>query len=103
MGSKKRGAWAKQAREFKSQLEAGQGEPGLDDLFAQESSRRERTQAEHDAAVRTKACESKQRYASRHEAESTAAACEAHGSPKLYTYKCPYCGGWHLTHKKKVK
>lgn len=26
-------------------------------------------------------------------------SCERHGSRDLHCYRCPYCGGWHLTHK----
>lgn len=46
-----------------------------------------------------KACERKNRYASRYEAELTAAECAEHGAPPLHVYRCPYCNGWHLTSK----
>jgi hypothetical protein len=41
-------------------------------------------------------------YASEREALATAAhrmADREAGPPKLRTYKCMYCGGWHLTSK----
>ena len=47
----------------------------MDDVFAREEQRRRDQDAEHDAALRRKACESKNRY------------------------RCPYCNGWHLTSK----
>ena len=81
----------KRVQKFKSQL------GGLDDLFASEQRRGERLAEEREAAQRGKACESKNRYASRSEAESAIASCEAHGTQGLSTYQCPYCDGWHLT------
>lgn len=93
MGSKKPSARAKQIAAFKSEL------GGLDDLFAREDARREQAQEEHDAALRRKACESKNRYASRTEAEDAIASCADHGTRGLHCYRCDYCGGWHLTHK----
>lgn len=95
MGSKKRSSWAKETAAFKSQL-AGDG---FDDLFAREDQRRERISREHDAALRHKACERKNRYASRMEAEAAIVACAEHGTRGLHTYRCPYCNGWHLTSK----
>lgn len=93
MGSKKRSAWAKQAAEFK----AGLDPYGMDDLFAREQERREDMTARHEAALREKACESKNRYASRAEAEENLAWCEARGTRGLSIYRCQYCNGWHLT------
>lgn len=95
MGSKKRSAWAKETAAFKAQLDGA----GFDDLFAREDKRRKQLAAEHDAALRYKACERKNRYASRSEAEATAAACAEHGARNLHVYKCPHCNGWHLTSK----
>lgn len=93
MGSKKPSARAKQIAAFKSEL------GGLDDLFAREDARRERAREDHDAALRRKACESKNRYATRAEAEEAIASCADHGTRGLHCYRCDYCGGWHLTHK----
>lgn len=104
MGSKKRSAWKKQKEEFAASL------GGLDDLFstddsavhdpfARESAARAARDEAHEAALRRKACERKNRYASRYEAELTAAECAEHGAPPLHVYHCPYCNGWHLTSK----
>ncbi|MFR6288741.1 MAG: hypothetical protein ACLUJY_05295, partial [Adlercreutzia equolifaciens subsp. celatus] len=93
VGSKKRSAWQKQKAEFAASL------GGMDDLFASESARSQRHEEERAAARRHKACERKNRYASRYEAELTAAECAEHGAPPLHVYRCPYCNGWHLTSK----
>ena len=93
MGSKKPSARAKQIAAFKSEL------GGLDDLFAREDARLERAEEEHDAALRRKACESKNRYATRAEAEEAIVSCAEHGTTGLHSYKCSYCNGWHLTSK----
>ena len=78
MGSKKRSAWQKQKAEFAASL------GGMDDLFASENARSQRHDEERAAALRHKACERKNRYAS---------------PPPLHVYHCPYCNGWHLTSK----
>ena len=93
MGSKKRSAWQKQKAEFAASL------GGMDDLIASENARSQRHDEERAAALRHKACERKNRYASRYEAELTAAECAEHGAPPLHVYHCPYCNGWHLTSK----
>ena len=69
------------------------------DLFTSENARSQRHDEERAAALRHKACERKNRYASRYEAELTAAECAEHGAPPLHVYHCPYCNGWHLTSK----
>jgi len=91
MGSRKPSANAKRVKEFKSQL------GGLDDLFAREDERRESLSQHKEAALREKACTSKNRYASHAEAKEAIAACAAHGTTGLKAYKCPHCNGWHLT------
>lgn len=96
MGSKKRSAWQKQKAEFAASL------GGMDDLFASENARSQRHDEERAAARRHKACERKNRYASRYEAELTAAECAEHGAPPLHVYRCPYCNGWHLTSKGEI-
>lgn len=93
MGSKKQSAKARQMAAFKSQL----GGSGMDDIFAREDARRERAAEERDEALRWKACESKNRYASRAEAEAAIFSCEEHGRRGLTCYRCGYCNGWHLT------
>lgn len=95
MGSKKRQARARQREAF----EAGLCGSGPDDAFSAERSRLDALAEQHEAELRHKACERKQRYATRLDAERTARDCERHGSPKLSAYRCQYCGGWHLTHK----
>lgn len=93
MTSNKRSARAKQRAAFESGFNAD----AMGDLFAREHEREERLDAEHDAALKFKACESKNRYPSRFEAEAALASCEEHGSRGLSIYRCPYCNGWHLT------
>lgn len=93
MASNKRSARARQRMEF----ESGFSGTGLADLFDREHVREERIDAEHEAALRNKACGSKNRYASRMEAEAAKNSCAAHGRGGLSIYRCPYCDGWHLT------
>lgn len=99
MGSRKRQAIAKQVAEFKASLGGANDLGGMDDLFAQENARQERQREEHDATLRQKACESKNRYAFKSEAEDAIASCAEHGTIGLHAYRCPYCNGWHLTSK----
>ena len=95
MGSRKPSAKAKRVSEFKAQL------GGLDDFFEREERRRDDLSARKEAALRNKACESKNRYASYSEAQDAIASCAAHGKRGLHAYRCPYCNGWHLTSKPK--
>lgn len=95
MGSKKRSARAREVADFKSQLENGLG--GLDDLFANEERSEQKREADHDAAMRWKSCEKKNRYATRDETEEARKWCEDRGTHGLEIYRCEYCGGWHLT------
>lgn len=104
MGSKKRSAWKKQKEEFAASLGSLNGlfpddNPPDHDPFARESAARAARDEAHEAVLRRKACERKNRYASRYEAELTAAECAEHGAPPLHVYRCPYCQGWHLTSK----
>lgn len=91
MGSRKPSAKAKRLDEFRSQL------GGMDDLFAREQRREVEDTAKRNAAVRKKACTSKQRYASYDEAQQAVAACSDYGTTGLSAYRCPHCNGWHLT------
>ena len=91
MGSRKPSANAKRVQQFKSQL------GGLDVLFASEHRREERLSADKEAAFRRKSCESKNRYASKSEAQLAIASCAEYSTVKLSVYRCPYCDGWHLT------
>lgn len=100
MSSRKRSARKREQAAIKAEL---RNDGWTNDLFEREAAR-EATDAERrDQALRAKACESKARYGSRAEAKATIASCERHGSPALYLYRCPYCGGWHLTHKRPKK
>lgn len=93
MASNKRSARVKQRAAF----EAGFDGCAMGDLFARERERGERLAAEHETALRRKACESKNRYSSKEEADDAIAACAEHGRRGLSAYRCPYCNGWHLT------
>ena len=93
MTSRKPSAKAKKLSEFRSQL------GGMDDVFAQEKLRQEGLAESKEAALRNKACESKNRYSSRSEAEAAIAWCEEQGRRGLHCYRCEYCNGWHLTSK----
>lgn len=93
MGSKKRSAKAKQIAQFK----AGLGPSYADDIFSKERARQESQARAKEEARRAKACEKKNRYRSKTEADSAIADCAHHGTIGLSSYKCPYCNGWHLT------
>ncbi len=94
MGSKKRSSWSKQKAEFSAGLNAASA---IDGAFAREDARLARGSKDRDDAFRRKSCESKNRYATRREAEENLAWCESQGKRGLSLYECPYCGGWHLT------
>lgn len=94
MTSRKRSAWAKETAAFRAEL----GD-GLDDLFDREQQRKHDDAEAKAEAMRRKACESKQRYRCRDEAEAAIASCAEHGVRGLRAYRCPHCGGWHLTSK----
>ena len=97
MGSKKGSAKAKRLAEFRASLESF--DSGVDDAFAREAGRKQRRAEEHEAALRKKACESKNRYCCKSDAEAAIASCAAYGTTGLHAYRCPYCNGWHLTSK----
>ena len=87
-------SWSKQKAEFAAGLDDFSG---MDDIFCARRGASGRASADHEAARRRKACESKNRYASRAEAEESLAWCEHNGKRGLSVYRCPYCDGWHLT------
>lgn len=93
VASKKRASWSKQKAEFNASL------GGMDDIFAREDKRRAAAAEEKEAALRHKACERKNRYMSRYDAEAAIESCAEYGTTGLHCYKCPYCNGWHLTSK----
>lgn len=97
MGSNKRSAQAKRRAEFQAQMLDLGG--GLGDVFAREDARRQARAEERESALRNKACESKNRYISRYDAEEAIRMCAEHGTRGLHAYKCEYCKGWHLTSK----
>lgn len=93
MTSRKRQARAKQVAEFKASL------GGLDSVFECEDARRAQRSADREAALRNKACESKNRYPSKGDAQEAIRLCAEHGTTGLHCYRCQYCNGWHLTSK----
>lgn len=44
-------------------------------------------------------CTRKVRYPTAEAAAMGASYCMNNGSPDLAVYRCPLCGGWHLTHR----
>ena len=48
-----------------------------------------------------KACGRKKRYDMRMDAKKAAEkSSRRKDAPKIFVYECPYCGGWHLTHRR---
>ena len=94
MGSKKRQARKAQRETFEQSL----GDE-LGSLFAREDERRRQADEQREQQLRHKACERKKRYPTRDDALDSLRACQKHGSRDLHVYRCPYCRGWHLTHK----
>lgn len=92
-------SWSDGAGDLWDALDAPAPRNPWEDLFARERTRQAEAEAEHDAALRRKACESKQRYATLADAQEAIEACAAHGTRGLRAYKCRYCNGWHLTSK----
>ena len=93
MSSRKPSAKAKQVERFKSQL----GDLGA--AFEREAQRADERAQKKEAALRAKACESKNRYSCKSDAEAAIRSCAEHGTKGLHCYRCPYCNGWHLTSK----
>lgn len=91
MGSRKRSARRKEREAFLS------GTGGLDDAFARAGAREGALESLRERVRRTRACERKNRYETRADAQEAIAACSSYGRTGLHCYKCPYCGGWHLT------
>jgi hypothetical protein len=47
------------------------------------------------------ACSRKRRFPDKISARKAASqAARRKDAPKLFVYHCPYCGGWHLTHRR---
>ena len=91
MGSKKRSAQQKKIAQFKAEL------GGLDGAFAREQAHLDGVSERRQAARRTRACESKNRYVTRQDALEAIELCAEHGTRGLRCYRCKYCHGWHLT------
>ena len=91
MASHKRSALRKQRDSFVAEF------GDMDNLFYAEERRRETLKQERASARQHKACGSKNRYATRAEAQDAIASCAAYGRTGLHCYRCSYCNGWHLT------
>ena len=97
MVSRKRSAQAKRVAAFKESLYDGGA--GADAAFERERVQSEERARQHEAALRRKACESKNRYACESDARAAIQSCADHGTTGLHAYRCPYCKGWPLTSK----
>ena len=93
MGSRKRSARKRQIDAFESEM----AHQDFGTAFERERARTNRLEERRDAVREHKACTSKNRYASRADAEEALAWCEGQGRRGLTYYRCPYCHGWHLT------
>ena len=93
MASNKRSARQRKRAAFEADL----SDLDLGDIFGKEERRREHASEQRETALRHKACASKNRYATRAEAQDAIATCAAYGRTGLSSYRCPYCKGWHLT------
>ncbi len=94
MSSRKPSARAKRKEEFEAGLRRN---CGIDKTFAQEQRRLKEGEHERKAALHSKSCASKKRYACENDAKTAIASCAEHGKRGLHCYRCPYCKGWHLT------
>ena len=48
-----------------------------------------------------RACGRERRYETRVDAKKAAErSSRRKDAPKIFVYECPYCGGWHLTHRR---
>lgn len=97
MGSKKRSARERQRAAFEYELGSTANASSMADLFSREERRKQDLSEKRDAARRFRSCESKNRYATRAEAEAAIASCERWGKRGLRCYRCSHCKGWHLT------
>ena len=51
-----------------------------------------------------RACGRKKRYEMRVDAKKAAErSSRRKDAPKIFVYECPYCGGWHLTHRRPAR
>lgn len=91
MASHKRSALRKQRQQFETSFD------DMGSVFALEERRQEAMSEKRAAAKEYKACGSKNRYATRAEAEDAISSCASYGRTGLHCYRCTYCKGWHLT------
>ncbi|MBQ9007078.1 MAG: hypothetical protein IJ092_12030 [Atopobiaceae bacterium] len=92
MTSRKRSARQRQVESFKAQLSSD-----LDGVFARARAERSAAEGRREEAYRAKSCSSKNRYATRWDAQEAITLCAEHGRSGLTCYRCDFCGGWHLT------
>ena len=83
---------SKRARDFRKARKKA-----IEHARAANESRRRRVLEEY--GPQGMACARKVRYQTRDEAERYAARYELRRDVILRTYRCPRCGGWHLTHQ----
>lgn len=51
-----------------------------------------------------RSCGRKKRYDTRVDAKKAAErSSRRKDAPKIFVYECPYCGGWHLTHRRPAR
>lgn len=48
-------------------------------------------------------CGRKERYPTEEKALGQATLYQLFGAPALRAYRCPFCGGWHLTSRPKMR
>ena len=75
MASRKPSARARKIAAFKEERASS-----IDDIFGREEQRRRERAAQHEAALREKSCLSKNRYATRGEAEAAILSCAEHAA-----------------------
>ena len=91
MGSrgKRKGKGGKVSQDASAASTSGRGEKAARSRLAGEDFQEFRT------------CARKRRYQTSVEARKAAEqASRRKDAPKIYVYRCEYCGGWHLTHRK---
>ncbi len=93
MSSRKPSARAKRVASFMAERGS------MDEAFERAARDQADLASRREEARYERGCASKNRYATRAEAQDAIAACAEHGRRGLHCYRCSYCGGWHLTSK----